>query len=96
MPRKAVTTERVYADRSAGGLALAELVRERSWVDPVVLGLARGGVPVAAEVASALHAPLGVAVSRKIGSPGHPSSASGPSPPTAPSSGTNAASTYSV
>lgn len=72
MPRKAVTTERVYADRSAGGLALAELVRERSWVDPVVLGLARGGVPVAAEVASALHAPLGVAVSRKIGSPGHP------------------------
>src|SRR5690606_6659763 len=84
MPRKAVTTERVYADRSAGGLALAELVRERSWVDPVVLGLARGGVPVAAEVASALHAPLGVAVSRTSGSPGHPEFGTGAVPPHGP------------
>jgi predicted phosphoribosyltransferase len=41
-----------------------------SWSDPVVLGLARGGVPVARRVAEAIDAPLDVAVSRKIGAPG--------------------------
>lgn len=65
-------TGRVYADREAGGRALAEVLREYDWVEPVVLGLARGGVPVAAEVAGELGAPLGVAVARKIGAPGRP------------------------
>jgi predicted phosphoribosyltransferase len=42
------------------------------WSNPVVLGLARGGVPIARRVANALAAPLDVAVARKIGAPGHP------------------------
>ncbi len=65
-------TGRVYADRSAAGRALAEALRGTDWVDPVVLGLARGGVPVAAEVAAELGAPLDVTVARKIGAPGRP------------------------
>lgn len=39
---------------------------------PIVLGIARGGVAVAAEVASSLHAPLDVIVVRKIGAPMNP------------------------
>ncbi len=45
--------------------------------DVIVLGLPRGGVPVAAEVASALGAPLDVFVVRKLGVPGHPELAMG-------------------
>lgn len=61
----------IFADRVDAGRALAAMLngyRNRS--DVVVLGLARGGVPVAAEVAAALSAPLGVMVVRKIGTPG--------------------------
>ncbi|MDP9497835.1 MAG: phosphoribosyltransferase, partial [Actinomycetota bacterium] len=51
-----------YADRAEAGRALAErLAREGPYADPVVLGLPRGGVPVAAPVAAALGAPLDVA-----------------------------------
>jgi predicted phosphoribosyltransferase len=62
---------RIFADREDGGRRLASELRRRTWADPVVLGLARGGVPVAAVVARRLGAELDVAVARKIGAPGH-------------------------
>jgi len=62
----------LFADRVEAGTRLGARVREMRWSDPVVLGLARGGVPVAAVVAEAIDAPLDVAVARKIGAPGRP------------------------
>jgi predicted phosphoribosyltransferase len=61
---------RIFADREDGGRRLAGELRRRAWGDPLVLGLARGGVPVAAVVARRLGAELDVAVARKIGAPG--------------------------
>ncbi|MDN3254263.1 phosphoribosyltransferase [Streptomyces sp. alain-838] len=61
--------------REAGrqlGLRLREWASGRELVRPFVLALPRGGVPVAAEVAHALGAPLDVLVARKIGLPGRP------------------------
>ncbi|MDQ3608658.1 MAG: phosphoribosyltransferase, partial [Actinomycetota bacterium] len=64
--------EGVHADRLAAGRALgAVLARGGHADDALVLGLPRGGVPVAAEVAFALDAPLDVLVVRKLGVPGH-------------------------
>ncbi len=64
--------EAAFADRRAGGVALAERLQHLAGRDDVVvLGLPRGGLPVAAEVAGALHAPLDVFVVRKLGLPGH-------------------------
>src|SRR5512142_1395720 len=60
-----------YADRAAAGRVLAGLLGHLRGQRVVVLGLPRGGVPVAAEVAAALHAPLDVIVVRKLGFPGH-------------------------
>jgi putative phosphoribosyl transferase len=61
-----------FADRNAAGRELAErLSRYAGHDDVVVLGLPRGGVPVAYEVARALGAPLDVFVVRKLGVPGH-------------------------
>jgi predicted phosphoribosyltransferase len=61
-----------FADRHAAGAALAgRLERYRGRSDVVVLGLPRGGVPVAFEVARALGAPLDVFLVRKLGVPGH-------------------------
>ncbi|GGM72819.1 phosphoribosyltransferase [Longimycelium tulufanense] len=65
-------TDQRYADRQEGGRQLAARLAGQEWTDPVVLGLARGGVPVAFEVARVLHAPLDVAVTRKIGAPFQP------------------------
>lgn len=62
--------EQGFADRVDAGRALARALASYALNDPVVLGLARGGVPVAAEVARALGAPLQVSVARKIGAPG--------------------------
>src|SRR5437762_4559062 len=60
-----------YLDRSEGGRVLASLLAERVSLDnPIVLALPRGGVPVAFEVARALHAPLDVFIVRKLGVPG--------------------------
>lgn len=62
---------RVFADRvEAGRLLAGKLQRYAGRDDTVVLGLPRGGVPVAAEVARALRAPLDVLVVRKLGVPG--------------------------
>jgi predicted phosphoribosyltransferase len=67
-----------YRNRSEAGRLLAEeLANYKSKADVVVLGLPRGGVPVAAEVASALHAPLDVVVVRKLGVPFQPELAMG-------------------
>ncbi|MEB8338396.1 phosphoribosyltransferase [Streptomyces endophyticus] len=70
-----------FRDRTHAGEELA--LRMLEWadssdlVDPVVLALPRGGVPVAAPVAHALHAPLDVLVARKIGIPGRRETAIG-------------------
>lgn len=61
-----------FADRTEAGRQLADKLLELKLPDPVVLGLPRGGVPVAAEVARALNAPLDVIVVRKIGAPFQP------------------------
>ena len=63
---------RAFADRRAAGRELATHLGAIASEHPVVLGLARGGVPVAWEVAHALTAPLDVLVVRKIGAPGNP------------------------
>jgi len=67
----------VFRDRTEAGRRLAG--RLSAWRDAevVVLGLPRGGVPVAAEVARALHAPLDVLVVRKVGVPWQPELALG-------------------
>lgn len=61
----------VFADRIEAGRLLAKQVAALKLVDPVVLALPRGGVPVAAEVAAVLHAPLDLLLVRKIGAPAH-------------------------
>jgi predicted phosphoribosyltransferase len=67
-----------YANRGAAGDALAAgLADYAGRGDVVVLGLVRGGVPVAARVAAALHAPLDVLVVRKLGVPWAPEVAFG-------------------
>ena len=63
---------RRFLDRHQAGQELGARVAQLRPADPVVLGLARGGMPVAQEVASALAAPLDVLVVRKIGAPGNP------------------------
>lgn len=67
-----------FRDRTEAGRLLAErVVHYKSKTDVEVLGLTRGGVPVAAEVAVALQAPLDVIVVRKIGVPFQPELAMG-------------------
>ena len=72
-----VRDSEVFADRDEAGRALGEHLRSVSLDDPVVLALPRGGVPVAARVAEALHAPLDVMVVRKVGVPHRPELAMG-------------------
>jgi putative phosphoribosyl transferase len=58
-----------FRDRADAGRALAARLKHLRAADPVVVGLPRGGVPVAAEVAAALGAVLDVVLVRKIGAP---------------------------
>ncbi|HZE48685.1 MAG TPA: phosphoribosyltransferase family protein [Jatrophihabitantaceae bacterium] len=71
------TTAR-FANRRAAGQELGALLAERgTGGDVVVLGLPRGGLPVAAEVAAVLEAPLDLFSVRKLGVPGYPELALG-------------------
>lgn len=67
-----------FRDRIHAGRQLAERFRDLDdRQDVIVLGLPRGGVPVAAEVARSINAPLDVLLVRKIGTPGQPELAMG-------------------
>jgi putative phosphoribosyl transferase len=61
-----------FRDRREAGQRLAELLASLRALSPLVLGLPRGGVPVAFEVARALDAPLDILVVRKLGVPFQP------------------------
>jgi predicted phosphoribosyltransferase len=72
------TPDRLFRNRREAGQVLAGLLQAyRDRPNVVVLGLARGGVPVAWEVAAALHAPLDAFIVRKLGVPGHEEFAAG-------------------
>ena len=67
-----------FRDRGKAGRLLAdELGKYANQPNVIVLGLPRGGVPVAAQVAQRLNAPLDVFIVRKLGLPGHPELAMG-------------------
>ena len=61
-----------FRDRIDAGRRLGAFLLEEGIADPVIIGLPRGGVVVAAEVARLLDAPLDVVVVRKLGAPGRP------------------------
>ena len=67
----------VFADRTDAGVRLAAALEHLRGQDVVVLGLPRGGVPVAWQVARALAVPLDVIVVRKLGVPAQPELAMG-------------------
>ena len=67
-----------FEDRTEAGERLAAVLPQfRERPGTVVLGLARGGIPVAAAVAKALYLPLGTVLVRKLGIPGHEETAYG-------------------
>lgn len=67
-----------FKDRAEAGLRLAEgLPQFRERPDTVVLGLARGGVPLAAAAAAELYLPFGAVLVRKLGIPGRAETAFG-------------------
>lgn len=81
MPRATIPTEdtgelfigpRMFADRRSAGRLLAQALIHHAGTSPVVLGLPRGGVPVADEVAKVLGGTLDVWVVRKLGAPQQP------------------------
>lgn len=61
----------MFKDRTDAGRRLAEALAGHAGEGTIVLALPRGGVPVAAQVARALGAPLDLVMVRKIGAPGH-------------------------
>lgn len=67
-----LAARRRFRDRREAGRRLARLLDRYRDERPLVVGIPRGGVPVAAEVARALKAPLDVIVARKLGAPMNP------------------------
>lgn len=66
-----------FKDRSDAGRKLARALAGYAEQQPIILALPRGGVPVAAEIAAALHAPLDLILVRKVGVPFQPELAMG-------------------
>ena len=64
-----LTNARMFRDRAQAGALLAARLQRWRGQDALVLGIPRGGVPVAAEVARQLDAELDVVVARKLGAP---------------------------
>ncbi|MCE5291488.1 MAG: erythromycin esterase family protein [Nocardiaceae bacterium] len=72
MTSNASSSAHVFRDRREAGQTLAAMLEHHRQDDKlVVLGLARGGVPIAAEIAKALGADLDAFIVRKLGAPGH-------------------------
>lgn len=71
--------DEIFRDRREAGQRLAQALAERGYQGDgvIVLGIPRGGVPVADEVARTLHAPLDVVISRKLRAPFRPELAIG-------------------
>lgn len=67
----------IFHDRKHAGQLLTQRLHKFQKENPVILGLPRGGVPIAAEIARALKAPLDVLIVRKIGAPIQPELAVG-------------------
>src|SRR5687767_13261237 len=61
-----------FLDRADAGQQLAQLLEPYRAEKPLILGLPRGGVPVAREVANSLEAPMDIWVVRKVGAPDFP------------------------
>lgn len=61
----------IFSNREEAGARLAAALRAQGVERPLVLGIPRGGVAVAASIARALGGELGVIVARKLGAPGH-------------------------
>jgi putative phosphoribosyl transferase len=70
-------TLRIFRDRVDAGAQLAQRLEVYSTKDPLILGIPRGGVPVAAEIARILDAELDIVVARKLGAPFQPELAIG-------------------
>jgi putative phosphoribosyl transferase len=68
---------RIFQDRVEAGKILAEKLAKYAAEKPVILALPRGGLPVAAEIATRLKATLDILAVKKIGAPGHPELAIG-------------------
>ena len=73
----APTDRPLFRDRAEAGRALAERLSAYRGPDVLVLGIPRGGVVVAAEIARRLEAQLDILVARKLGAPGSPELAAG-------------------
>lgn len=62
----------VFQNRISAGRALAHVLVTKNYIDPVILALPRGGVPIAFEISKRLNAPIDLVMVRKIGLPRQP------------------------